>query len=80
MTKENKRMVVMGGSFNPPTRGVGTSNSSLFCETNEWLGKHAPDFWETFGLILASYSAFGTGRICTKAKGKYLLPRYLPFL
>ena len=29
MTKENKRMV-MGGSFNPPTRGVGTSNSSLF--------------------------------------------------
>ena len=47
MTKENKRMVVMGGSFNPPTRGVGTSNSSLFCETNEWLGKHAPDFWET---------------------------------
>ena len=47
MTKENKRMVVMGGSFNPPTRGVGTSNSSLFCETNEWLGKHAPNFWET---------------------------------
>ena len=44
MTKENKRMVVMGGSFNRPTRGVGTSNSSLFCETNEWLGKHAPDF------------------------------------
>ena len=72
MTKENKRMV-MGGSFNPPTRGVGTSNSSLFCETNEWLGKHAPDFWETRSrflgntlLILASYSAFGTGRICTK--------------
>lgn len=47
MPKENKRMVVMGGSFNPPTRGVGTSNSSLFCETNEWLWKHAPDFWET---------------------------------
>jgi hypothetical protein len=40
--------------------------SGVFWETNEWLGKHAPDFWETFALILASYSAFGTGRICTK--------------
>lgn len=54
MTKENKRMVVMGGSFNPPTRGVGTSNSSLFAKqmnglgnTLLILGKHAPDFWET---------------------------------
>ena len=31
-------------------------------------------------LILASYSAFGTGRICTKTKGKYLFTRYLPFI
>ena len=59
MTKENKRMVVMGGSFNPPTRGVGTSNSSLFCETNEWLGKHAPDFGKhapDFGLLFCIWN------------------------
>ena len=40
--------------------------SGVFGETNEWLGKHAPAFWETFAPILASYSAFGTCRTYTK--------------
>lgn len=65
MTKENKRMVVMGGSFNPPTRGVGTSNSSLFAKQMNGLGNTLLILGNTL-LILASYSAFGTGRICTK--------------
>ena len=73
MTKENKRMVVMGGSFNPPTRGVGTSNSSLFCETKEWLGKHAPDF----GFLFCIWNRQNMHK---KTKGKYLFTRYLPFI
>ena len=44
--------------------------SGVFGETNEWLGKHAPNFGETFALVLASYSAFGTGRICINYKGQ----------
>ena len=31
-------------------------------------------------IIWASYSAFGTRRICTKNKGQVPVPRYLPFI
>ena len=41
-------------------------HSMFFGKQKNGLGKHVLDFWETFALILASYSAFGTCRTYTK--------------
>ncbi|MCI7780304.1 MAG: hypothetical protein MR517_04435, partial [Bacteroidales bacterium] len=38
----------------------------FFGKQKNGLGKHVLDFWETFALILASDSAFGTCRTYTK--------------
>ena len=51
MTKENKRMVVMGGSFNPPTVVLAPAILPYFAKQMNGLGntllifgKHTPDF------------------------------------
>ena len=42
MTKENKRMVVMGGSFNPPTRAHYTLMRAAIDALDAWKGIFVP--------------------------------------